>query len=192
MSYSSSHHQYREIHIDDQLKLVEPQLKYAQASLSWVQATDVIQFMGADFSNPSLEGEQERIEDIIKNEDEYSWMIECEGRVIGNVCINCIAEKTKEFGRRAGNLTVLIGDRAYWGKGIGTKVCAVVLDWAFSDGGFETMAARALQENTASIKTMQKLGFAEIGMEPFDGEIHGKKTVWIRMKMERDTWFSKS
>ena len=154
-SYSASHPHYREL-AGDNFRLIEPDLQHASESLSWVGNLDVVQFMGADFPSPTIEGEYERLQKILSSTDEYSWMIECDGVVIGNVCINDIAETTQKCGTHSGNLTVLIGDKKYWQKGIGSKACAAVLEWAFTDGGFKVMTARALQENTASIKMLQK------------------------------------
>ncbi len=178
MDYQQLHPRYREIDVGKELRLVTPDLHHAAQSLSWVESLDVVQYMGADFPSPTLEGEKRRIEEIMSNKDEYSWMVEYDGKVIGNVCINSIAEATQQFGVKAGNLTVLIGDKNYWGKGIGVKVCTAILAWAFEEASFMRMTARALQENIASIKTLQKLGFEEVGTEPYEGLVQGKPSVW--------------
>lgn len=178
MSYAASHPQYRELDIGDGLRLVEPRTKHAAESLTWVSAPDVVAYMGADFSNPTLEGERKRIEEVLQNKDEYSWMIELRGNIIGNSAINNIKASTEKFGVKAGNLVILIGDTHAWGKGIGTSVCRAILDWAFNEAEFEAMGARALQENAACIRTLQKLGFQEIGSEPFEGTVSGGASVW--------------
>lgn len=184
MQYHTTHPHFRELTADD-VKLVELDKNHASESLSWVKDLDVVQYMGTDFPDPTVEGELDRIEAIRKNEDEYSWMIEHEGRIIGNVCINSIKETSGKFGKKAGNLTVLIGDKNFWGKGYGAKVCQAVLDWAFNEAKFEAMAARALQENIASIKTLHSLGFRETRTEPYEGLIHGKPSSWRNFKLER-------
>jgi len=171
--------------IDDDLRLLQPNLEHAQASLSWITELDVVQFMGAEFPSPSLEGEQKRIKDILNSTDEYSWMIECDGKIIGNVCINSISETSKLMGRRAGSLTILIGDKKYWGKGLSVRICNTVIAWAFLEAGFELLAARALQENAASIAMLKKLGFDETGAEPYEGLIHGKPSNWRNFKLVR-------
>lgn len=176
MKYQDSHPGYEELTVGD-IRLITPSLDHASASLSWVQSLDVVQYMGADFPSPTLEGEEKRIRDIISNPDEYSWMIESGGSVIGNVFIGSIAEMTAKYGVKAGTLTILIGDTNFWGKGIATSVCSAVLNWA-KRNEFRVMTARALQENEGSIKTLQKLGFEETGTEPYEGLVHGKKSAW--------------
>lgn len=176
MTYWQSHPGYEELTAGD-IRLITPSLDHAPASLSWVQTLDVIQYMGADFPSPTLEGEEKRIRDIIANMDEYSWMIESGGSVIGNVFIGSIAEMTANHGSKAGMLTILIGDKDFWGKGIATSACSVVLDWA-KRTGFTVITARALQENTGSIKTLEKLRFTETGTEPYEGLVHGQTSMW--------------
>jgi RimJ/RimL family protein N-acetyltransferase len=184
MDYIKLHPMYRELQVDGHVRLVKPDIAHAEPSLLWVSSSEVVQYMGADFESPSLMGEKKRIEDILKNEDEYSWMIELDGKIVGNVCINSIAETTKKFRRKAGNLTVLIGKKSAWGKGLGAKVCTAVLKWVFEEGSFGVIAARALQENIASIKILEKLGFEEIGSEPYEGLLKGKPSVWRNFKIE--------
>ncbi len=174
--------------IDDSLRLIEPSLDHAQASLSWVSSPEVIGLMGADFSGPTLAGEEKRIKDILENDDECSWMIELDKKIIGNVSINSIAEMTEKFSVKAGNLTILIGEKNLWGQGIGAKVCARVLDWCFDAAGFKLIAARALKENSGSIRTLLKLGFTENGTEPYDGLLKGKSSTWHKFQLTAARW----
>jgi len=166
------------------LRLIEPNLKHATESLTWTSNTSVIQYMGATFEHPSKEKEVERIKEILNNHDEYNWMIELDGKVIGNVSINSIKETSSKFGSKAGNYTILIGNKNYWGKGIAYHVGQIVLAWAFSKGKFEIIAARALNENVASLAMLKKLGFKHIENSPFDGQIN-EKTEWQNFKITK-------
>lgn len=172
-------------HKDGQLKLIEPNLEHAEISLFWTSDSSVIQYMGADFDQPSKEKEIERIKEIRESQDEYNWMIELDGHVIGNVSINSIKETSAKFGSKAGNYTILIGDKKYWGKGIAFQVSLTVLEWAFKKGSFEIMATRALNENTASIGMLKKIGFEHTGNSPFEGKIDGKTTEWQNFKLTK-------
>ena len=132
MDDASTHLHYRELIVDDTLRLITPDVSHAHSSLEWVREQDVVQYMGVDFPTPTIEGEQVRMNDIIDNTDAYSWMIELQGAVIGNVCINDIKETSEKQGKRAGNLTILIGSKEHWGKGIGARACAAVCSGLFS------------------------------------------------------------
>src|SRR5258706_7985022 len=120
--YFSSHLGYEELSVPEytphKLQLVTPEIKYAPNSLDWVSDKEVGQYTGADFSNVSLEGEKDRLREIIENTDSYNWIIVCDGKAIGNVNISNIKETSREFGKKAGSLNYIIGVKELWGKGI--------------------------------------------------------------------------
>lgn len=187
LNYSKTHPNYCSLEVPSyqggQLKLAEPSLEHAESSLSWTADASVVQYMGGNFDQPSIEKERARINEIRNNSDEYNWMIELDGKTIGNVSINSIKETSSKMGAKAGNYTILIGDKNLWSKGIARCVTLAVLEWAFSKGGFEAMAARALNENVASIKMLGKLGFKYVGNSPYQGKIDGKSTEWQNFRI---------
>ncbi|MDR3078551.1 MAG: GNAT family N-acetyltransferase [Rickettsiales bacterium] len=51
----------------------------------------------------------------------------------------------------------------YWGKGIGTEVCSIVLDYLFKNFPIiDKMETTALSENEASTRILKKIGFGHI------------------------------
>ncbi len=193
MNYPDTHPNYSTIEVKTfsggKLHLIEPQLEHAEIGVSWTSDDTVIQYMGADFSEPSVEKERARIEEIRAHVDEYNWMIELDGKVIGNASINYITESENI---KTGNFAILIGDKNFWGKGIAYHIGQVVLEWAFSAGGLDVIKARALQENTASIGMLRKLGFAFVGNTPFEGLIDGKSTEWHNYVITKPVFASQS
>lgn len=181
-NYAQNHPNYSPLDVstfkDGKLKLVEPLREHADNSLQWTSDSSVIKYMGADFEKPTKEKEIGRIMEIRNNPDEYNWMIELNGNIIGNVSINRIKETSQKLGLKAGNYTILIGDKEYWGKGIAFHVGMKIMKWAFSKGGFETMSARSLKTNTTSIAMLKKLGFEFSGENPHAEKIDGKSTNW--------------
>lgn len=182
MTYTSSHLNYSELEISSYkkglLRLIEPKLEHAKESLSWTSDPEVTRYMGADFSEPTLEKETKRIQEIRRNEDEYNWMIELNGKIIGNVSIKSIKEKTASFRTKAGNFTILIGDKKMWSRGIGKVVTDAIIKWAFNKAGFKILCARALQENNMSIKLLVSAGFQQKERTLYDGLVNGRKTWW--------------
>ncbi len=189
--YSSHHPHYSELEVDDHpdglsIRLIEPDLAHAPASLAWLSQKEVGQHMGADFSDVSLEGEQKRLQEIIDSDDQYNWMIELDGTVVGNVCINSIKEQSKAHECRAGSMAILIGDTNAWGKKIARHVNKVVIDWAFNEGGFEALCARIKEENIASIKSFAALGFE---LSHTEKESTNKGEIqWNHYKMTKENW----
>lgn len=181
--YARARPGYRELTVSADLRLIEPDLGHAPHSLRWLSDERVGRYMGADFSDVAPEREERRIREIRDNLDERNWMIEWRGAVIGNTSLNAIEETTRKLGVRAGTLAVLIGERSHWGKGIGPAVCAAVTDWAFREGGFAAVAARALVQNAASIRMLEKAGFRVCGTE-IDGEAEGKPAEWLLFRLD--------
>ena len=168
---------YHELRVDKFTKLIRPGLSSAQASVEWLRDPEIGKYMGADFSDISIETEEKRLQDIIDSDDEYNWSIEVNGIIVGNIAIREIKEKTKEFGKKAGLLSILIGDKYLWGKGLATKCESSVLSWAFNEAGFEIISARVLPNNIGSIKALEKTGFKPNGTEPFSDTIEWQKYI---------------
>lgn len=83
------------------------------------------------------------------NRDE--WVIERDGRVIGNIGI----WKLPEFG------FILHPDA--WGQGVGTEAARAFLDYAFATHPVDAIKADVDPRNSASLNLLQKLGFTVTG-----------------------------
>lgn len=76
------------------------------------------------------------------------------GRHIGNVKLEPINQQKK-----TATMGLLIGDKAYWGKGIGTEVVNLVTDYAFDVLGIKEMNLGVIPENRPAIRVYEKCGF---------------------------------
>ena len=78
---------------------------------------------------------------------------------IGNVYLGMIdhMDKNCTFG-------ILLGDKRYWGQGIGTEATLLMLHHAFYELGMVRVSSRQLLTNTASIKLHEKCGFKHEGV----------------------------
>ncbi|ODS95187.1 MAG: GNAT family N-acetyltransferase [Devosia sp. 66-14] len=85
----------------------------------------------------------------LDNRDE--WVIERDGRVIGNIGI----WNMPEFG------FILHPDA--WGQGIGIEAAKAFLDYAFATHPVEAIKADVDPRNAASLNLLQKLGFSVTG-----------------------------
>ena len=186
--YSSSHPGFKEIEIPEytlhKLTLITPDTVYAKESLAWVNDKEVGQYVGADFSDVSLESEIERLQEIIDNTDGYNWLINCDGKVIGNINLSDIQETSKEFGQKAASLNYIIGEKHLWGKGIISAAVQTILHWAFEENGFIVIKSRVVPQNKGSIAVLKKAGFAACGKEPYDGPDLGEPTWYTIYKLQ--------
>jgi diamine N-acetyltransferase len=80
------------------------------------------------------------------------------GRPIGTTSLNGIDQRnrTAEFG-------ILLGEADARGRGYGTEVTRLMLDYAFTALGLHSVMLRVLAVNLAGLRAYQKAGFREIG-----------------------------
>lgn len=64
---------------------------------------------------------------------------------------------------RTCELGVLLGDRTYWGKGIGTEVMQLTLHYAFEQLNIRKVMLAVYANNPAAIKLYEKVGFVQEG-----------------------------
>ncbi len=79
------------------------------------------------------------------------WIIERDGRVVGNIGI----WNMPEFG------FILHPDA--WGQGIGSEAARAFIDYAFATHDIEAITADVDPNNAASLNLLRKLGFTETG-----------------------------
>lgn len=190
--YHTTHPAYQEFDLQvahgSSLQLVAPELKHAPDSLRWVTDAEAVRLMGADLSDISLAGEEERLHKIIEDQDAYHWIIVVDGRAVGNINLHDIAETSQRFNAKAGTLAILLGDKDVWGKGIGTKALQAVVAWAFEKADFSLITARAVTQNHGSTRLLQKVGFAFTGTEAYDGPDFGEATLWHDYVLTLAAW----
>jgi len=58
----------------------------------------------------------------------------------------------------------MIGDRKYWSKGYGSEARLLLLDFAFSERGFNRIWALILENNIASRRMFEKCGYKTEGL----------------------------
>jgi RimJ/RimL family protein N-acetyltransferase len=170
------------------LRFIKPSLDHARLSLKWLKDPEVGQYMGADFSGVSMQTEEDRIKQLLSGDDTIDWMIELDGAVIGNIEINSIKEMSVQYGVKAGKFSTLIGDKTQWGKGIAPAAKRAVMDWAFSDGGFELFVGKVLPANTRSVRSIEHLGF-EFEKTEYEEE-DGKTIEWRIYTMSKQHWLA--
>lgn len=54
---------------------------------------------------------------------------------------------------------IIIGDKTYWRKGIAYKSCQIVLEYLFTEGGFQRIHIETSEHNKPARQLFHKLGF---------------------------------
>lgn len=94
-----------------------------------------------------------------------TWIIEEEGKRIGDLCFKGIADGVVEVGY--GILP------AYMGKGYATEAVNAVTEWAL-EAGAKKVEAEAEYGNIASKRVLEKAGFVPTGVNGDEGEMYVK------------------
>ncbi|GAA5513404.1 IS1595 family transposase ISBko1 [Deinococcus carri] len=98
--------------------------------------------------------------------------VEVEGRLTGYVDLANLTPISGEFG-------IAIGERAWWGRGLGTAAGQRMLAHGFHTLGLDTITAEVHAPNLRSHALMRRLGFRETGVggpDSYRGEL--VETVW--------------
>ncbi len=81
-----------------------------------------------------------------------------DGHVVGDIVLTEIAWRSGEA-----ELTVRIGDKAHWGKGMGQQAVTQMLDIAFGRLGLARVYLRVCADNSRAINCYLKCGFRREG-----------------------------
>lgn len=87
---------------------------------------------------------------------------------------------------RTAEAYILLGNKKYWGKGIGTMALSMIVQWAFEELGMNKVWGTARATNSAAIKMQKKVGFKLEGTLREEKYIRGKRVDIIRVGLLRD------
>jgi len=88
---------------------------------------------------------------------------------IGNIKLEPI-----DFKNQKATISILIGEKDYWGRGIGTEAITLFVDYGFKNLNLKEINLGVISENKAAIKVYEKAGFKIIHIEK-NAVRHGKK-----------------
>lgn len=84
----------------------------------------------------------------------------------------------------------VIGEKAYWGGGIGTEAHLLLADWAFRNLGLHKIWAHIRPENTAIIKVVERIGFRVEGTLREEKYIGGKRVDIVRIGLLKREFYA--
>jgi RimJ/RimL family protein N-acetyltransferase len=80
----------------------------------------------------------------------------------------------------------VIGQKEFWGKGIGTEAHSLLIQWAFDELNLHKIWAVVYTNNAAVLKIVEKLGFRIEGTLREEKYIRGKRIDLLRIGVLRD------
>jgi diamine N-acetyltransferase len=128
--------------------------------LRWINDFEVTRTLGIGWRPMTLEAEEQWYERATKGESGAMFTIyeRLTMRPIGNTGLHDIDHfhRTAEFG-------LLIGEKDLWGRGYGTEVTRLMLDYGFNGLALHNIMLRVHSMNERGIRAYRRAGFREFG-----------------------------
>ena len=127
---------------------------YSQSYLNWFSDPDIVKFSENRKKVFSKESQIEYIKSFENKKTKFLYGIFFKNIHIGNIEINPINYKFKHA-----NISYIIGEKKFWGKGIATYSITYISQIAKNQFKLKKLYAGCASENIPSIKVLKKNGF---------------------------------
>jgi [ribosomal protein S5]-alanine N-acetyltransferase len=129
----------------------------------WMNAPSINQFLESRFTVWTIKNLREYIKKINQNKDSIFLAIIAKdtNKHIGNIKIGPI-----NWDHLFAELGIVIGDKAYWGRGLATETIRLATEYCFKTLGLHKVTAGAYANNIGSLKAFYKAGFKTEGVRP--------------------------
>jgi RimJ/RimL family protein N-acetyltransferase len=129
--------------------------------VTWLEDMDVRRWLAmSEMPPPTLESEHEWYQERKQDPSCVIWCIESEeGLPIGDVGLGLI-DKT----HKRAELGIFIGDKTFWGRGLGPDAIHRVLRYAFEELTLRRVQLHVDEDNLRGIRCYEKCGFVREGL----------------------------
>ena len=122
--------------------------------VSWLNDFEVVRFTDVR-GEQTLELIRAYIADVAAREDSAMWRILADdGTHVGNIRMSNI-----KLNHMRAEIALLIGNRGYWGRGIGTVAIDLVSQFAFKEVGLHKLTAGIMVQNIGSRIAFERAGY---------------------------------
>lgn len=94
--------------------------------------------------------------------------------------VGCVWLYDIDCRHRHAELRILVGDKQYWGKGIGQDAISILVQFAFKNLNLHKVYAYVLTTNERALKTFRKVGFIREGVLKQERYVNGKFVDVVR------------
>jgi UDP-4-amino-4,6-dideoxy-N-acetyl-beta-L-altrosamine N-acetyltransferase len=146
----------------DRVELVPFTEEYLPLYHRWRNDPDIMQFDQPGYLYPVSYEEIEVWFDKVKNStNSYSFAIKVkdEKKIIGICALLGIDSKNRNC-----ELSIVIGEKDYWGKGYGKETMNILMNLAFNEFNMHKIYLRVMSFNKRAIKLYESLGFLREGV----------------------------
>jgi len=130
-----------------------------ESVIKWYSDEDVIKYSENQYRKINLVNQIEYVESCYRSNTEFLYGILSDGQYIGNILLSNISKNHK-----TAELSYLIGDKNFWGKGIITEAINLIIKIAINHLKLRKLYAGVCSENIGSIKALEKNNFVKEGI----------------------------
>ncbi|WKE66733.1 GNAT family N-acetyltransferase [Gallaecimonas kandeliae] len=154
----------------------------------WLHDPEVNRFLETRYHPWSLQAMNRFVERLDGQLDEQLFAI-CWRETdlhIGNIKLGPI-----NWQHRRADISLFIGDKEHWGKGVATETIALICEHAFITLNLNRVQAGAYCENHASIKAFEKCGFLLEGRRSQYVQVAGKGMDLVLLGLTADGFWER-
>ena len=123
--------------------------------------TEVTELLGGFSTGYSITDLMEWIDFHRAKSNEVIWVIADKA---SDLCLGHVGLYNIDHRIRKAEYAIMIGDKASWGRGLGSKVSRYVIDYAFDHLNLHRIELEVLSINARAVKLYLKLGFQQEGI----------------------------
>ena len=125
-----------------------------QSYVDWYSNEDVVRYSDNQYRKFSFDGQCSYVENCLQNDDVNLYGIFDHTTHIGNIFISGLSSH-----HRKAELTYVIGETNYWGKGVASFAIAKIIQIAKEQFDLNKLYASIASGNVGSGKVLEKNGF---------------------------------
>lgn len=127
----------------------------------WLNDPELVKFTWPGVPHPvPKEKVEKQFEEGLSDSSEQAFLI-CDSsteKPIGTVKVTGITPRSQR-----GNLTIVLGEKEFWGQGYGTEAIVLFLNYCFRILNLRRIALEVYEYNERAIKCYEKVGFQKEG-----------------------------
>jgi len=151
--------------------------EHLERCVKWFNDRDVTYYLGRE--QPLTMAEEERwFAEYRSKVDEEIYAIEVDGNHVGNIGLHGI-----DRANRKANLGIVIGEKDYWSKGLGTDAMRTVLRYAFEQLRLHKVNLDVIDYNARAIHVYERCGFVKEGVRREELWKRGRFVNLVRMSI---------
>ena len=120
----------------------------------WFSDSDVVKFSNNQFRKFTFQGQIDYVTSCLEDPDKVLYGIFDEDFHLGNICLEGLSSIHRKV-----ELTIVIGEKTYWNKGVGTLAVSEAIKLVTAENKIHKIFCGVAENNTGSERIFEKNNF---------------------------------